>query len=176
MSAPWIQSAALIALASVALSSACTRSAEGKENAMADPAAASKSSASGLSLSASVTGTQLKLTLENHGAAPVKVNSHVKAGSRVDLDWFTATVRIDGTTRELKFTGPRDRSARVQETLAAGGSLHHDVDLAWWAQQPINGGRPLPTGKGTLVASYEVTGDASVWNGRIEAPAVDIRW
>lgn len=85
-------------------------------------------------------------------------------------------MRTGSTSRELRFTGPRDRAGRVQETLAPGKSLHHDVDLAWWAQQEVNGGRALPTGKATLIAAYEVTGEPGVWNGRIEAPAIDVSW
>lgn len=72
--------------------------------------------------------------------------------------------------------GPRDHAGRVQKMFAAGASLAHDIDLAWWAKQAVNGSAPLPSGTGTLVAVYQVTGEAGVWNGRIESPPVAIHW
>ena len=129
-----------------------------------------------LAISASLTGTQLHLALTNQGVGEIKVLSHVAAGARIDLDWYTVTVTIGGAARELHFMGPRDHAGRVQKTLAAGASIAHDVDLDWWAKQDANGGKPLPSGTGTLVAVYQVTGEAGVWNGRLESPPVAVSW
>jgi hypothetical protein len=162
---------------------ACTPAASAKEgptmssdgSAVAGSAHAAHA-AQGLALSASAKGTQLHLVLTNQGASDVQVLSHVNAGSRVDLDWYTVTITAGGAARELRFVGDRDHAGRVRATLAPGASVAHDVDLAWWAGQPVNGGKPLPTGAVTLVATYTVDGEPGVWNGRVEAPAVSVRW
>jgi hypothetical protein len=137
---------------------------------------ASASASQPLSLTASLSGTSVHLTLQNRSSAALKVNSHVQAGSRVDLDWFVVTLRFAGDTRDLRFSGPRNRAAQIRQTLDPGASLSHDVDLAWWAQQEVNGNRPLPTGKGTLTVVYEVSGDPEAWNGRVEATAIEASW
>src|SRR5689334_24370320 len=93
------------------------------------------SAAATLAISASLTGTQLHVVLTNQGAAELKVLSHVTAGRRVDLDWFTVTLRVDGAARELRFSAERDHAGRVDKPLAPGASLAHDIDLAWWAGQ-----------------------------------------
>ena len=166
------------ALIALALTLACTRASTGKEGAMnGDPSKGGSSTpAQTLTLSSSLNGTTLHVVLTNGGGTPLKALTHVEAGGRVDLDWFTVSVKIGGASRDLRFTGPRDRSARVTETLAAGGTTARDVDLAWWAQQPINGGKALPTGKGTLTVVYEVANETGVWNGRIEAKPIDVSW
>jgi hypothetical protein len=153
----------------IALVAACTRSVSAKES-------STMSAAQTLTLSASVKGTQLHLVLTNGGTTELKVLSHVTAGARTDLDWYTVTVATGGAKRELRFMGDRDHSGRVVATLAAGATVAHDVDLDWWAKQPVNGGKPLPTGAGTLTVVYEVSGMAGVWNGRIESAPVDVRW
>lgn len=129
-----------------------------------------------LAMSASLTGTQLHVVLTNQGAGEIKLLSHVAAGRRVDLDWYTVTLTVGGAARELRFVGERDHAGRVEKTLAAGASLAHDIDLDWWAKQPGNGAAPLPRGTGTLVAAYRVTGEPGVWNGRVEAPPVAVSW
>lgn len=129
-----------------------------------------------LTISASLKAMQLHLVLTNQGAGEIKVLSHVAAGARIDLDWYTVTVNIGGVVRELHLVGPRDHAGRVQKTLTTGASVAHDVDLDWWAKQDANGGKPLPRGTGTLAAVYEVTGEAGVWNGRLESPPVAVSW
>ena len=140
----------------------------------ADPTKGGSTATQTLSLSSSVSGTTLHVVLTNGGTTPVTVLTHVEAGGRVDLDWFTVTLTIGGAARELHFMGPRNRSGRVTETLAAGASTAQDVDLAWWAQQPANGAKPLPTGKGTLTVVYEVANESGVWNGRVAAKPIDV--
>jgi hypothetical protein len=169
------------ALVALVIAAACTRSMNTKESptmssdTSAVPGSA-PTAAPTLTLAASLAGTRLHLVLANQGTAELTVLSHVKAGARVDLDWYTVTVTVGGAARELRFLGPRDHAGRAQQTLAPGASVSHDVDLDWWARQRVNGGAPLPTGAGTLVAVYQVSGEPGVWNGRIESAPVAVRW
>jgi hypothetical protein len=169
--------AARIALA-LAIAAACTRSVSGKESPMTGSSGQGSAhpAAPTLAMSASLTATKLHVVLTNHGSGELKVLSHVAAGQRIDLDWYTVTLKIGGAARELRFAGDRDHAGRVQKALAAGASIAHDIDLDWWAKQATNGGVPLPRGAGTLVAVYEVTGEPGVWNGRVESPPVAVSW
>ena len=153
------------------LAAACTRSVNGKDSPMNRDNQGSAAPA--LALTASLTGTQLHVVLTNQGAGELQVLSHVRAGQRVDLDWYTVRIDVAGAARELRLFGDRDHAGRVVTPLAAGGSLAHDVDLDWWAKQT---GAALPHGAGTLVVVYEVAGEPGVWNGRIESAPVPVRW
>jgi hypothetical protein len=106
--------AARIALA-LALAAACTRSVNGKDSPMTGSSGQGSASpaAPTLAMSASLTATQLHVVLTNHGAGELTVLSHVAAGQRIDLDWYTVTLKIGGATRELRFAGDRDHAGRV---------------------------------------------------------------
>jgi hypothetical protein len=167
------------ALLALAIAAACTRSANGKDSPLTrdDSGRGSAQPAPpALAMSTSLTGTLLHVVLRNDSPGELKLLSHVAAGQRTDLDWYTVTLNIGGTARKLRFVGDRDHAGRVQKALAAGASITHDIDLAWWAKQTINGARPLPQGNGTLVAAYQVTGETGVWNGRVEAPPIAVHW
>jgi hypothetical protein len=121
--------------------------------------------AGGLRLGIGSAGAVVSLALENTGERPLEVLSHVLAAGEAHYDWFT--VRVDA--RELRLLDDRNRSAVVRATLAPGESLRHEVDLAAWAQRPVNGGEPLAPGAHELRARYEVGADESAWTGRLDA-------
>ena len=166
-------------LLAIAIAAACTRSVNGKDSPMNGDSSGQGSAhpaASTLAMSASLTGTLLHVTLKNESAGELKLLSHVVAGQRTDLDWYTVTLNLGGAARELRFVGDRDHAGRVQKALAAGASMTQDIDLDWWAKQPTNGAKPLPHGTGTLVATYQVAGEPGVWNGRVESPPIAVSW
>jgi hypothetical protein len=129
-----------------------------------------------LTLAAAVSGTTLDVTLTNNGSTEVVVNSSVLAGAERHYDWFWVELEVAAVTRELRFQDDRNRSAIERKTLAPGASLTHTLDLAAWARRARNSAKPLPSGRGTLRAFYEVTGDREAWNGRLAASPVKVEF
>ena len=110
-----------------------------------------------------------ELSLENVGAQPLQVLSHVNAGE-VHLDWYSLRLRDDkGAVRELHLLDDRDKAGQVQVTLAPGQSLKHRVDVQRWAGRPANGSASLHDGVYELRAVYEVEPSAQHWSGKLEA-------
>ena len=109
-----------------------------------------------------------ELSLENIGGTPLRVLSHVNAGE-VHLDWFTLELRDRRGERTLHLMAERNKSGRVEVTLAPGQSLEHRVDLQAWAVRPDNGGKDLAEGDYELRASYEVPSGEPVWSGKLTA-------
>ncbi len=127
--------------------------------------------AHGLRLGLSAEGATVRLSLENVGHSPLEVFSHVEAGED-QYDWYTIHLRdAHGHSRTLAFVADRDESARITAHLDAGGRLTNTIDLAAWAQQPINGDQPLAPGAYEADAAYEVPPSAAekCWTGRLEA-------
>lgn len=115
------------------------------------------------------------LTLQNTGLAALSVMSHVAVGGGPQLDWFE--VRVDmpgGQVRRLRFVADRDEAAPVCVSLEAGQQLTHDVDLAYWAIQPGNGGRPLAPWPRPMRAGYRVDAAeaGSSWHGSLVTPVL----
>jgi hypothetical protein len=137
-------------------------------------ASTDETTADPLVLTAALIGVTLELTLSNTGSSEIVVNSSVSAGGERHFDWFRVELEVAGKTRELRFLDDRNRSAIERKTLAPGASLTHTLDLAAWAKRPRNGAVPLPSGKGTLRAFYEVSGDREAWNGRLAAKPVAV--
>lgn len=110
-----------------------------------------------------------ELSLENVGGAPLRVLSHVNAGE-VHLDWFTLELRDSrGAARTLHLMAERNKSGRVEVTLAPGQNLAHRVDLQAWAARPDNGGKDLAAGDYEVTATYEVASGEPVWSGKLTA-------
>lgn len=110
-----------------------------------------------------------ELSLENVGAAPLRVLSHVNAGE-IHLDWFTLVLRDGrGAERTLHLMADRNKSARVEVTLAPGEHLQHRVDLQSWAARPDNGGKELPEGDYAVRATYQVDPEDGRWSGALAA-------
>lgn len=110
-----------------------------------------------------------ELSLENVGAAPLRVLSHVNAGE-IHLDWFTVALRDSrGTERTLHLLADRNKSGRVEVTLAPGQHLQHRVDLQAWAARPDNGGAVLVEGDYAVRATYEVEPEDGLWSGKLAA-------
>jgi len=118
--------------------------------------------------------TRVRLTLENDSDDPVTVVTSVNTGSRVDHDWFSIVVRVAGLERLLRFTGRRGASGPRKETIEPRGLKRFVVDLAFWAQQTVNGTKKLPKGPATITATYEVTDHPGVWNGKIDSNEIAI--
>jgi hypothetical protein len=109
-----------------------------------------------------------ELSLENVGGAPLRVLSHVNAGD-IHLDWFTIELRDGrGAERTLHLMAERNKSGRVEVTLAPGQSLQHRVDLQAWAARGDNGGE-LAAGDYALRATYEVEPGEQHWSGKLPA-------
>ena len=114
-----------------------------------------------------------ELSLENVGTQSLQVLSHVNAGE-VHLDWFTLHLRdSQGARRELRLFADRNKSGRVEVTLAPGQHLQHRVDIQRWAARPDNGG-VLRAGSYELRASYEVEPGEPHWSGKLDAGPVTV--
>src|SRR5689334_19177454 len=127
---------------------------------------------SDLRLGLTTEGTSVVFQLKNVGKTKLEVWSHV-ATHETHLDWYTLQLTRDGTSRELRFSDDRDRSAKIKATLDPGGRLSHKVDVAAWAARAANGSQPLAPGSYTATATYEVT-DGPVWLGKIASGPVAI--
>jgi len=114
-----------------------------------------------------------RFTLKNAGDASLVVNAAV-VGAERHLDWYRVVFDVGGEHRELRFDDERNRAGTERKTLAPGDSHTEEVDLAAWARRPRNGGKPLPSGSGTLRAFYEVEGDSQAWNGKLEAGPIEV--
>ena len=97
---------------------------------------------------------------------------------RIDHEWrqnlgVTVLPRVgvqhEGGERTLHLMAERNKSGRVEVTLAPGQSLEHRVDLQAWAVRPDNGGKDLAEGDYELRASYEVAPGEPVWSGKLAA-------
>jgi hypothetical protein len=107
--------------------------------------------------------------LENTGKAQLDVMSHVAAQEK-HLDWYTLQLRdASGATRTLKLLGPRRESGPVKVALKPGARIEHAVDLAFWAERPINGGKPLVAGTYQVSATYSVPSGDGRWTGKLDA-------
>jgi hypothetical protein len=107
-----------------------------------------------------------ELALENVGTQPLRVLSHVNAGE-VHLDWFALQLRDSrGVVRAISLFGDRNKSGRVEVTLAPGQHLQHRVDVQSWATRA---GTALADGRYELRATYEVEPGEPHWSGKLEA-------
>jgi hypothetical protein len=107
--------------------------------------------------------------LESTGKDQLDVLSHVAAQEK-HLDWYSLQLRnAGGTNRILKLLGPRRESGPVKVVLRPGARIEHAVDVAAWAERPINGGTPLPAGAYQISATYDVPPGEGRWSGRLEA-------
>jgi hypothetical protein len=123
----------------------------------------------GLRLGVAGTAGMAELSLENVGAAPLRVLSHVNAGE-IHLDWFTVELRDrGGAERTLHLMAARNKSGRVEVTLAPGQSLQHRVDLQAWAVRAENDGKELAEGDYALRATYQVEPEEGRWSGKLTA-------
>jgi hypothetical protein len=132
-------------------------------------------SSNGLRLGLTRTGDGLRVLLENTGQASLSVLSHVVAGGAPHLDWFEVFVEEPGgRSRRLRFFADRDESASVTATLAPGARLSHDMALAYWAAQPVNGAEPLPPGVLPAHAEYRVDANEAgpSWHGSLVTPVL----
>lgn len=120
-------------------------------------------------------GEALRLLLQNTGSSAMSVLSHVAAGGAPHLDWFEVFLEEPGgLVRRLRFFVDRDESAAVRVTLAPGAQLTHDINLAFWAAQPVNGAAPLPPGPLRVHAEYRVDAAeaGSSWSGTLVTPVL----
>lgn len=134
------------------------------------------SSVDGLRLGLKRKGEALcTLALQNTSHAALSAMSHVVAGGALQLDWFEVLVDMPGDRiRRLRFFADRDEAAPVCVTLEAGQQVTHDVDLAYWAIQPVNGGAPLTPWPQPMHAAYRVDAAeaGSSWHGSLVTPVV----
>lgn len=125
----------------------------------------------GLRVGIGFQGPLAEFCLQNVGAIPVTVLSHVQAGDSLHLDWFSLRhLAADGSRRVLVFTGERDRSAVIRRVLEPDGVLVHRVDLGTWSRSPANGGVDFEA-EGEAVLIYEVRENEDVWQGHLEVTA-----
>jgi len=111
----------------------------------------------------------VEIYLENVGRSPLDVMSHVAAQEK-HLDWYTLQLQdASDAVRTLKLLGPRRESGPVKVALKPGGRISHTVDLAVWAERPINGGKPLAKGSYQVSATYSVPAGDGRWTGRLDA-------
>jgi hypothetical protein len=126
-----------------------------------------------LRLGLTTAGTTVGLHLQNTGATPLEVMSHV-ATHELHLDWYTLQVTPpDGAPFTIRLYDSRNRSAPIKQTLAPGEALAHRIDAVAWAARPANGSHTLSPGMYQLAASYDVPADAGVWAGRLKAGPVE---
>jgi hypothetical protein len=130
--------------------------------------------ADGLRLGIGARAGLVRLALENTGADPLPVFSHVLAAGETHYDWFTVAVDGPAGARTLTLADDRNRSAPIVVTLAPGEGLEHDIDVAAWARRGRNGGQPLPAGRYAARAAYEVPPNAQAWSGRLEAGPAEL--
>lgn len=124
----------------------------------------------GLAAGAGVVG----LHLENVGAGPLEVLSHVEA-EETHLDWYGLTLEdAGGRTRRLHLSDRRDKSGAVSARLEPGEGVRHELDVSEWAARAVNGAEPLAPGTYQLSAVYEVDSGEGAWSGRLEAGPVTL--
>jgi len=121
----------------------------------------------GLRLGLAADGQVAALYLQNIGAEPLDVLSHVQAGGEIHLDWFTVRV----AAHDVTFVDDRDRATPVTAHLQPGETLRHTVDVAAWAARTTG---PLPPGAHAATATYLVESEPDVWSGRLDAGPVTL--
>lgn len=130
--------------------------------------------AGGLRLGIGAEDGLLRLALENVGADPLQVLSHVLAGGETHFDWFTLFLDGSSGARRLVLMDERNRSAAITVTLEAGEALQHEIDVAAWARRNANGAEALAPGRYAARGVYEVPASARAWSGRLEAGPAEL--
>jgi hypothetical protein len=78
-------------------------------------------------------GTELELTLKNVSAGALQLATRVEA-DRIDFDWLEVRLTdARGATKTMRFVSAREKSARIETTLAPGAIDVERLDLAEWA-------------------------------------------
>jgi hypothetical protein len=129
----------------------------------------------GLRLGLARAAPGLRICLENTGRVPLTVFSHVLAGGRPHLDWFELHLEyVSGKQRRLRFFADRDEAAPVEVLLDPGARLHHDIDVAYWALQAVNGNEPLDACQYRAHAEYRVSPAEAGgrWSGSLRTPVL----
>jgi len=141
----------------------------------ADPPAAAPtaSTQAGLELAVTSSGTVVHVVLRNVGQTALKLFGPVSGPDRRHHDYLRAELAAGAERRVLRFTGNRNASTTGLVELPAHGEITDDLDLAIWATQPINGGKPLAPGDHEVTLTYELS-QPGVWNGRVTAGPVAI--
>jgi hypothetical protein len=100
-------------------------------------------------------GSALDLAFTNPTKAPLTMATHVRAG--IDhYDWLSVELANASTHRTLSFVEARDKSVRVDETIAPGATLVRRVDLAAWAIREGNN-IALAPGDYDVVATWDTS-------------------
>lgn len=128
----------------------------------------------GLELGVSAAGTTLRVVLRNVGSQLLRLFGEVSGPDRKHYDYLRAELVASSGRRTLRFTGDRNASEIGLVELQPGRELAWDIDLAGWATQPINGGKPLASGDHAVTVTYELS-HPGVWNGRVTAGPVAVR-
>ena len=124
-----------------------------------------------LKLTISASGTVVHFVLRNVGQAPLRLFGGVAGPDRTHYDYLRAELAQGGVQRKLRFTGARNASGTGVVTLPVGGEISDDLDLAAWAQQPVNGRQPLAAGDYQVTVIYELA-QQGFWSGRVSAGPV----
>jgi hypothetical protein len=130
----------------------------------------------GLRLGVAVDGTCVQIRIENTGARPLLVFSHVYGGARPDLEGYTLRL-LDaaGAVTEVDlYGGPRRESGPVDVTLVPGESVRHGVDVAagnCYRNMPTPA---APPGGFRVVATYAPRCEPGRWCGRLTAGPAEL--
>jgi hypothetical protein len=171
---------ALVSLVLLAGAAACRKDPIMTDNptppAADPPAAAAAPTAStqaGLELAISASGTVVHVVLRNVGPTALRLFGPVAGPDRRHHDFLRAELAAGAERRVLRFTGNRNASTTGLVELPPHGEITDDLDLAIWATQTINGGKPLASGDHEVTLTYELA-QPGVWNGRVTAGPVAI--
>lgn len=131
----------------------------------------------GLRFGLAVDGTCVELRLENVGASPLSVFSHVYGGTRPDLEGYTLhLIDARGTSTAVDLGGgPRRESGPVYVSLTPGQSERHEVNVAAGGCYPGMRTPAALRGEYQVIATYAPRCEPGRWCGRLTAGLVTLR-